>query len=451
MTTDTHLAADSPPNEEDGTDKKSMRKVAAASFLGTTIEFYDLLIFGTAAALVFPTVFFTDHGLLASFATFAVAFFARPFGGILFGHFGDRVGRKKVLVLTLLIMGIATVGIGLLPGYSTGVFGLFPEGIGIWAPVLLVVMRLFQGLAVGGEWAGAVLLTSEHAPASKRGAYAMWPQMGPGFAFVLSSATFLVVNQSVGETSNAFIEYGWRIPFILSIVLVIVGLWVRISIDETPVFKADQTIRQAQDRRRLPFMEAIVKQYKEILLAAGAVASLFSMFYMGTAFLTSYGTENLGLSRGYVLTVGVIAGLILVATTAASAMWADKFGRRRVLRWSCTLAVLWSLILFPLLDTGNPAVFAISVTATMMIFGVAYGPTGSLLPELFATRYRYTGSGLGYNLGGILGGAIPPIIATQLIAGPGSIWVGVMLAILSLVSVLCTFVIQETKGTSLHR
>ncbi|MBD0322065.1 MAG: MHS family MFS transporter [Aldersonia sp.] len=433
----------------------SLRRVAVASSIGTTIEFYDFFIYGTAAALVFPVVFFPAvdpvAATIASFATFAVAFFARPVGAILFGHFGDRIGRKRTLVWTLLIMGLATVAIGLLPGYETGAFGLFPNGIGIWAPILLVLMRFLQGFAVGGEWAGATLLTAEYAPTGKRGLYAMFPQLGPAFAFFLSSATFLIANVTLGEKSSTFLEYGWRIPFVLSAALVAVGLWVRIAVAETPVVREQVRDAPPAARTTLPFLDAIRFQRKEILIAGGALASLFSLFYMGTAFLTNYGTKSLGLSRTFVLSTGMVAAILFGLATAASALWSDRIGRRRVIMISCTLAVPWVLVLFPLLEVGGPIAFAFGLFGTLAIFGIAYGPAGALLPELFEARYRYTGAGLGYNLAGVFGGAIPPLIAAPLIAGPGAIWVGVLLAVLSAVSVLCTYLIVETKDRSMQR
>lgn len=444
-------------------DKSKLRRVAAASSIGTTIEFYDFFVYGIAAALVFPAVFFPaadpTTATIASFATFAVAFFARPVGAILFGHFGDQIGRKRTLVWTLLIMGVATVGIGLLPGYNTGVFGVFEGGIGIWAPILLVTARFFQGFAVGGEWAGATLLTAEYAPKGKRGLYAMFPQLGPAFAFFLASGTFLITSLTMGDASPAFLDYGWRIPFILSFVLVGVGLWVRLAVEETPVFKAQQAEKAAAKATaaaapkavptRLPFLDALRFQRKEILIAAGALSSLFSLFYMGTAFMTSYGTKQLGLTRPFILGMGMVAAAVFGLATAASAIMSDKVGRRKVILVSCGLAVPWTLLLFPLLNTGSHAAFALGLIGTLTIFGIAYGPAGALLPELFQARYRYTGAGLGYNLAGILGGAIPPLFAAKLVAGGHSVWVGVMLAALSAVSVLCALAIKETKDASI--
>ncbi|MDH3021659.1 MFS transporter [Gordonia alkanivorans] len=452
--------ADLPPAPQTPPDAKptSLRRVAAASSIGTTIEFYDFFIYGTAAALVFPTVFFpaADEvtGTIASFATFAVAFFARPVGAMLFGHFGDRIGRKRTLVWTLLIMGIATVAIGLLPGYETGVFGIAESGIGIAAPIALVVLRFLQGFAVGGEWAGATLLTAEYAPPGKRGLYAMFPQLGPAFAFFLSSLTFLIASLTLGETSSAFLDYGWRIPFILSFALVAVGLWVRLAVAETPVFQEAQRRKaleaQKSDGPALPFMDAFRYQWKEILIAGGALASLFSLFYMGTAFLTNYGTKSLDLSRTFVLSAGMVAAIVFGLSTAASAMWSDRVGRRRVILTSCIIAIPWALVLFPILEIGGGFAFVVGLIGTLLIFGIAYGPAGALLPELFEARYRYTGAGMGYNLAGIFGGAIPPLIAAPLIAGPGAIWVGVLLAGLSAISVVCTILIVETKDKAMR-
>ena len=423
----------------------SVRKVAVASGIGTTIEFYDFFIYGTAAALVFPKVFFpalgSTAGTVASFATFAVAFVARPVGAMLFGHYGDRIGRKKTLVSTLILMGVSTFLIGLLPGAAT---------IGVAAPILLVLLRFGQGFAVGGEWAGATLLTAEYAPPGKRGLYAMFPQLGPAVAFILSSATFLVTGAVFGDTNSTFLDYGWRIPFLFSAVLVGIGLYMRLAIEETPVFRAVQEADRADVApRTLPLMDAWRYQTKEILLSAGALATLFAFFYMGTAFLTSYGTATLGFSRPFVLTVGIVSAVVFGLTIIVSALYSDRIGRRRVIMISCALAVVWALALFPLLDTGSPVAFAVGVMVTLAIFGVAYGPCGALLPEMFRTRYRYTGAGLGYNLAGVLGGAVPPLIAAPLASAYGSAAIGVMLAGLAVVSLVCTKALVERKDEAL--
>lgn len=422
------------------TQPASMRRVATASCIGTTIEYYDFFIYGTAAALVFPTIFFpalgSTAGTVASFATFAVAFVARPVGAVLFGHYGDRIGRKKTLVSTLVLMGVSTVLIGLLPTAAA---------IGVAAPLLLVVLRFLQGLAVGGEWAGANLLAAEHAPPGRRGFYAVFPQLGPAIAFALSSATFLVSDVVLGTTDEAFLQYGWRVPFVLSGLLVVVGLYIRLSIEETPVFRAEQ--QAGTERRGLPFVDVLRVQLREVLLAAGLMSVLFAFFYMGTAYLTAYGTDPAGaaLDRRTVLALGIVAAVALGVTTMVGGIWSDRVGRRRVVLTSGALALVWSLLLFPLLDTGTTAAFGLGVVGTLAIFGLAFGPVGAFLPELFQTRFRYTGAGAGYNLGGVLGGAVPPLLAPGLTASYGSIAVGVMLAALAVVSLACTALLRETS------
>ncbi|MFD4182745.1 MFS transporter [Rhodococcus sp. NPDC058514] len=426
----------------------SVRRVAIASCIGTTIEFYDFFIYGTAAALVFPKVFFpalgSTAGTVASFATFAVAFIARPVGAMLFGHYGDRIGRKKTLISTLLLMGISTLLIGLLPSAST---------IGVAAPIILVLLRFGQGFAVGGEWAGATLLTAEYAPPGKRGLYAMFPQLGPAIAFILSSSTFLITGSVLGDSNETFLNWGWRVPFLFSIVLVGIGLYMRLAIEETPVFRANQAQRALDgpdaEPRTLPFLDAWRYQRKEILLSAGALATLFAFFYLGTAFLTSYGTKTLGFSRPFVLMVGIASAVVFGIAIIVSALYSDRIGRRKVIMASCVAALVWALALFPILDTGSPTAFVIGMFGTLAIFGIAYGPCGALLPEMFQTRYRYTGAGLGYNLAGVLGGAIPPLIAAPLASSYGSFAIGIMLAGLSVLSFFCTKALVETKDHAL--
>jgi metabolite-proton symporter len=420
--------------------KTPVRRVAIASCAGTTIEFYDFFIYGTAAALVFPTVFFpalgSAAGAVASFATFAVAFVARPFGAILFGHYGDRLGRKNTLIATLMLMGISTVLIGLLPGAAT---------LGVVAPIILVVLRFLQGLAVGGEWAGATILAAEYAPPTKRGLYAIFPQLGPALAFALSSATFLAVNAAVGDTNQAFLDWGWRIPFLLSIVLVGVGLWVRLTIDETPVFK-----KSVKSRGKPPILEVFRAQPREVLLSGGVLTIVFTLFYIGTAFLTSYGTSSTGagLDRRTVLTLGVVAAVVFGITTAVSGIVSDRLGRRKVIVACCALSIPWALILFPLMGTGSATGFAVGLIGTLAIFGIAYGPVGAYLPEMFRTRYRYTGAGMAYNLGGVLGGAVSPLVAAQLAGSYGTNAVGLMIAAFALLSLVCALVVGETRHRS---
>ncbi|MDD7940901.1 MFS transporter [Actinomycetospora lutea] len=428
-------------------DRKTLQRVAFASAVGTTIEFYDFFIYGTAAALVFPKIFFpalgATAGTVASFATFAVAFVARPVGALFFGHFGDRIGRKRTLVVTLLVMGTATVAIGLLPGAST---------IGAAAPVALVVLRFAQGFAVGGEWAGAVLLTAEYAPPGKRGLYAIFPQLGAPIAFALASGTFLVTGLTLGDADQVFLDYGWRIPFLLSIVLVGAGLYVRLKISETPVF---QQARGGPEASALlgttPLLSAIRNQGRAILLGGGSGIALFAFFYMGTAYLTSFGTSpsGAGLSRPAVLTMGIVAGIAFGATTIVCGWLSDRVGRKRLVVGANAVAVAWGLLLFPVLGIGTAWAFGLGLVVTLAIVGVQYGPAGALLPELFETRHRYTGAGAAYNLSAILGGAVPPLIAAPLAAAFGPFAIGIMLCILALVSVSCAAALPETRSVDM--
>ncbi|MFC5930531.1 MFS transporter [Cryobacterium melibiosiphilum] len=427
--------------------RTSMARVAVASSMGSIIEFYDFLIYGTAAALVFPQVFFpalgSAAGTIASFGTFAVAFVSRPLGAILFGHFGDRLGRKKTLVSTLLIMGIATVTIGLLPDASV---------IGIAAPIILVLLRFLQGFAVGGEWAGAALMAAEYAPPRRRGLYAAFPQLGPSIGFALASGTFLIINLTLGDKSEAFLSYGWRIPFILSAVLVMIGLYIRLKIEETPVFKAVTDAQAAKPvARKLPVWEVVRHQPRQILLGGASTMMLFAFFYTGTALLSAYGTnpEGLAHTRPTILTLGIVGALVFAVGTIASAILSDRVGRRAVIVASCIIAVPWSLALFPILDIGTTWSFGLGLSGTLLIVAGIYGPVGAFLPELFATRYRYTGAGMAYNLGALVGGGITPLVAASIIASSGSASIGFLLAGVSVVSLIATFGLPETRGIDL--
>ncbi|MFF2084019.1 MFS transporter [Nocardia sp. NPDC058176] len=416
-----------------------MRRLAWASMLGTTIEFYDFLIYGTAAALVFNKTFFPALGTAAattlSFATLGVAFVMRPLGAILFGHFGDRIGRKKTLVSTLLLMGLSTVAVGLLP--TTG-------QIGILAPILLVALRICQGLAVGGEWAGATLLTAENAPPEKRGTYALYPQLGPSLGFVLASATFLTTRLTM--SAESFATWGWRIPFLLSIVLIGVGLYMRMNIEETATFRRET---RAAKPRRTPLFEAVTRQPREIALGAGAVSMCFAFYYIGVTYLTSYGTEQLGLSTPTVLAVGIGTGSTLAVTTVIGALYSDRVGRRRMMAIGTVYSIVFALLLFPILSIGSTWSFVLGACLSQVGVGLAYGPVGAQLPELFATRYRYTGAGLSYNLAGVLGGAVTPLLAVQLEATVGGGAVGVYLAGVAAVSLLCVLATRETHRQSI--
>ena len=419
-----------------------MRRIAVASAVGTMCEFYDFNIYGTAAALVFPHIFFpalgTAAGTAASFATLGVAFVARPFGSILFGHFGDRLGRKKTLIATLLTMGIATLLVGVMPTAAQ---------IGVAAPILIVALRILQGLAAGGEYAGGVLFGAENAPKARRGAWAMFPNLGGGGAIILANVTFLLT--ALFMPAAAFTAWGWRIPFLASVILVAIGLWIRLKIDETPVFK--QEVARA-GVTRVPFIEAFRRQPRRILLAAGtAIGAVYVLTYIGGAYMTSYGTETLKLARTYVLTVAVAGGVAISLGVVAGALLSDRVGRRPVITGAVAVAAAWSLVLFPILDTKSPLAFAFGVPVTMLIAGFATGPVPSFLSELFATRYRYTAAGFSYSAAGVIGGAIPPYIASTVIPAAGGFAFGLILAALCLISLACVLSLRETRSYELDQ
>ncbi|AQT82570.1 MFS transporter [Mycolicibacterium litorale] len=417
--------------------RTTMRRVALASYVGSAIEFYDFFIYGTAAALVFPVVFFPRLGPLmatiASLGTFAAAFLARPVGAAVFGHFGDRIGRKNALVVTLVVMGTSSIGVGLIPSTDT---------IGIAAPLLLITMRLLQGFAVGGEWAGAALMSAEQAPHSRRGYYCMFTQLGLGTALVLGNVVFLGVHGAFGQSSSAFLQWGWRIPFLLSAVLLAVALYVRLHVEESPVFAESA----GQDHAGVPIAEAMRHQGREVVLAAGAVVGMFMLAFQAGTYFPNYAATHLHFNEDLILFVGVVGGLTSIATVAAAATLSDTYGRRRVLTLGAVLALPWTLLVFPLIQSGDPVRYAVAIIGTYAVIGVMMGPLAAFIPEIFATRYRYTGAGLSYNVGGILGGALPPVLSPMLLSSYGSWSITAMMAgfiVLTLVSVL---MLTETAG-----
>ncbi|WP_036467084.1 MFS transporter [Mycobacterium genavense] len=418
-----------------------MARVAVSCLVGSAIEFYDFLIYGTAAALVFPAVFFPNLtpgvAMIASMGTFATAFLARPVGAAVFGYFGDRLGRKKTLVSTLLIMAVATVSVGLEPSTAS---------IGMAAPLILMGLRLLQGFAVGGEWAGSALLSAEYAPGDRRGRYGMFTLLGGGVAGVLSSLTFLGVNVTIGEYSPEFLQWGWRIPFLISSVLIALALYVRLNIDETPVF-AEERSRDLVPKA--PLAEVFRLQGREILLAAGSVLCTMAFCYMGNTYLAMYAHTHLGYTRSFIWSVGVLSGLVSIATVMVSASLCDRVGRRRLMLAGWAACVPWAFVVIPLIDTGNHALYAVAIVGIFAVSGMGSGPIGAFIPELFATRYRYSGSALAMNLAGVLGGALPPLVAGTLLATYGSWSIGVMLAALALTSLVCTYLLPETRGTTL--
>ena len=434
--------------------KQSMRRVAATSLAGTSIEWYDFFIYGTAAALVFPTVFFPADmppfvALIASFGTFAVGFIARPIGGVLFGHFGDLAGRKTALVIALMMMGIATTFIGLLPTYSS---------IGIAAPLLLTLLRFTQGLAVGGQWGGAMLLVTENAPAEKRGFYGAFAQAGAPVGLVLANIAFLAVSGSLSD--EAFITWGWRIPFILSIALIALSLYVQLSLEDTTAFKELKEI-QAQretsqvpegEQRRSPVLEVIRLYPKQIMLAAGAFLSVQVSFYILVAFVVAYGSSpaGLGLPREMILTAVLIASLVQIPVLFLASAYSDRHGRRGIYMLGAVLVGLWGFALFPLIETGEFLWILVAITGGQIFVGMMYGPQAAFLAELFSTQVRYSGASLGYQLGAIFGGAFAPIIATALWSELGTIYISVYIAFASALTILSVLLLTETFGSKLE-
>jgi MFS family permease len=416
----------------------SMKKIAVASMVGTLIEFYDFLIYGTAAALVFAKVFFPSlgqsSGTVLALATFGVAFIARPLGSVIFGHFGDRIGRKKTLVSTLLLMGGSTVAIGLLPT---------AESIGIWAPIAVVILRIAQGLAVGGEWAGATLLTSENTTSASRGTYAAFPQLGASLAFSLASATYLIIALAISPES--FLAWGWRIPFLASGALVVVGLMVRLTIDETPEFKSSV---ERNEIVRAPIAETFREQGRHVVLCGLMMMPTFAFFYVGAVYMTTYATGTLGLSKTTVLTAGIVGGLSWASTTIVGSIWSDRYDRHDVVLFGSLISMAVSLVLFPIIDLGTPLSFLIGIALMLGSLGFAYGPMGALLPETFATRYRYSAAGMSYSLGGVLGGAVIPLVATSLVASFGSYALGLLLAATALVGCASVLMLRRLRSAS---
>jgi metabolite-proton symporter len=384
----------------------SIRMVAVASFVGTTIEWYDFFLYGTAAALVFNRLFFPTFdplmGTLAAFGTYAVGFFARPIGGIVIGHYGDKIGRKSMLVLTLVVMGVATFLIGLLPTYAQ---------IGPWAAVGLVLLRIAQGFGVGGEWGGAVLMAVEHAPPGQRGFYGSWPQVGVPAGLVLSTAVFAVFSQL---PESQFLSWGWRVPFLLSALLVLVGLVIRVRILETPAFaKVKSEAREA----RQPIIEVLRSYPKQVLLAMGARFAENGAFYVYSVFVLTYGTQHVKMPQQMVLNGMLIGAALELAAIPFFGWLSDRWGRRPVYLFGAVATALWAFPLFMLLDTASPPlVWLALVVAFVFSHAAMYGPQAAFLSELFGTRVRYSGASLGAQLAAVLAGGTSPFIATLLVA-----------------------------------
>ncbi len=415
----------------------SPAQVLFASLIGTTIEFFDFYIYATAAVLVFPRLFFPASdpasATLASLATFAIAFLARPIGSALFGHFGDRVGRKTTLVAALLTMGVSTVMIGLLPTYAT---------IGIAAPLLLALCRFGQGLGLGGEWGGAVLLAVENAPPGKRAWYGMFPQLGAPIGFLFSGGVFLML--STWLTNEQFFAFGWRIPFLASAALVILGLYVRLTITETPVFR--EALNRSE-RVKVPMLVVIRDHTATAFLGVLVAISAFVLFYLMTVFTLSWGTSALGYSREKFLVMQLFAILFFALTIPISARLAEH-GRRRMLIWVNAAIIVFGFVMGPMFAAGTTGALLMMVLG-MSLIGLVYGPLGTVLSELFPTAVRYSGSSLTFNLAGIFGASLAPYAATYLARHYGLQYVGYYLAGGALLSLLGLLATRETKDAAL--
>ena len=415
------------------TPRNSVRLVAMASLVGTTIEWYDFFLYGTAAALVFNRLFFPTFdplaGTLAAFGTYAVGFVARPVGGIIIGHYGDRIGRKSMLVLTLVIMGIATFLIGLLPTY---------EQIGPWAAVALVLLRVAQGFGVGGEWGGAVLMAVEHAPPGARGFYGSWPQIGVPAGLLLSTAVF---TWFAALPEAQFLAWGWRIPFLISILLVIVGLIIRVRIVESPAFAQ---VKATQSEARQPIVEVLRHHPREVLLAIGARFAENGAFYVYTVFSLVYGTQRVGVDRQTVLNGILVASAAALVAIPVFGALSDRLGRRPVYLFGAVFTGLFAYPLFWLLDTGSATLIALALTiALVFAHSPMYGPQAAFLAELFGTRVRYSGASLGAQLASVVAGGLSPFIATALLPyGRGAL--AAYVAAMALITVVAVFAASET-------
>ncbi|MFE3143422.1 MFS transporter [Streptomyces scopuliridis] len=428
----------------------SLKRIVAASLIGTTIEWYDFFLYGSAAALVFNKLFFPDSdplvGTLLSFLTYAVGFAARPLGALVFGHYGDRIGRKKLLVLSLLMMGGATFAIGLMPTHAT---------IGTAAPVLLTVLRLIQGFALGGEWGGAVLLVSEHGDAERRGFWASWPQTGAPAGQLLATGVLSALTALLSDA--AFVSWGWRIPFLLSGVLVLVGLWIRLSVDESPVFK--EALARAEERKaaadgadteKMPLVAVLRHHWRDVLVAMGARMAENISYYVITAFILVYATTSAGLSKQTALNAVLIASAVHFAVIPAWGALSDRIGRRPVYLIGAIGVGAWMFPFFALIDSASFGNLLLAVTVGLVLHGAMYAPQAAFFSEMFATRMRYSGASIGAQFSSVAAGAPAPLIATALLADydsstPIALYV-IAAALITIVAIACA---RETRHRDL--
>lgn len=417
----------------------STGRIMVASLVGTAIEFYDFYVYATAAALVFGPVFFSGETesaqVLSAFATFSIAFIARPLGAALFGHFGDRIGRKTTLVASLLIMGVSTLLIGLLPGYAQ---------IGFWAPLLLCLLRFGQGIGLGGEWGGAALLATENAPPGRRAWFGMFPQLGAPIGFIMANGLFLLLAMTLSD--DQFRSWGWRLPFLLSAVLLGVGLYVRLTLVESPVF---QQAMQQEARVKIPLYTLLQKHWRPTLLGTFAMVVCYALFYIATVFALSYGTKTLGFSREHFLSLQCIAIVFMAVAILISARLADRYGRRPVMLTGTVLAAISGFFMAPFFATGDAVLITVFLAIELFLMGLVFAPMGAFLPELFPTAVRYTGASVAYNVGGIIGASFAPYLAQRLVLNGGLPWVGGYVTVAALISLLAVLLVHETRDTDL--
>ncbi|WP_214102909.1 MFS transporter [Acrocarpospora catenulata] len=418
-----------------------IRKVIAASLVGTTIEWYDFFLYGSAAALVFNKLFFPTEdeltGTLLAFLTYAIGFVARPLGGLVFGHYGDRLGRKRLLVISLLMMGGATFLIGLLPSYAV---------LGAAAPLLLTLLRLVQGFALGGEWGGAVLLVSEHGDPRRRGFWASWPQAGAPGGNLLATGVLALL--AAVQPEDAFLAWGWRIAFLLSGVLVLIGLWVRLSVAESPLFQ--QAVANVETAPKAPILDVFRHHWRDVLVAIGARLAENISYYVITAFVLVYGTTTVGLPRGTVLNAVLIGSAVHFVTIPLWGALSDRLGRRPVYLIGAAGIGVWAFAFFPLIDTTSFALTTLAVTVGLLFHGAMYGPQAAFFSELFGTRMRYSGVSVGYQLASIVAGALAPLIAVALLdAYGGSLPISLYVAAAALLTMVAVFAAKETRQRDL--
>ncbi|WP_434597675.1 MFS transporter [Streptomyces sp. A5-4] len=422
-------------------------KIVGASLIGTTIEWYDFFLYGSAAALVFNTLFFPTAdplvGTLIAFITYAIGFLARPLGGVVFGHFGDKLGRKKLLVISLLLMGGSTFAMGLLPTHAS---------IGVGAPILLTVLRLVQGFALGGEWGGAVLLVAEHGGAERRGFWASWPQAGAPGGNLLATGVLALL--AAVQSDAAFLAWGWRIPFLLSGLLVMVGLWIRLSVSESPVFLEAQAKAEAEAARGIkeqaPVVQVFRKSWREVLTAIGTRFGENISYYIITAFLLVYVTVHLGLPKSTALNAVLIGSAIHFCTIPAWGALSDRIGRRPVTLIGSVGMAVWAFAFFALLDTKSFAVITLAVTVGLLLHGAMYGPQAAFISEMFDTKVRYSGASMGSQLAAIVAGALAPIIAIELLKDyDSSVPVSLYLCFAAIVTTVTVAIAKETRGRDL--